>query len=215
MQTSQLFYTKRVTFSILHTYFFNYFILLQFFIIPSLTASLSHRPITTNDHFTPSHHHHPPVTIITTQPTSSRKTNPLNSKLSQSETHSKSTKPETHWWSKGPSFDDLIGMVWWSVCFDDRRGLMIGVVWWSAAMDDRQSTWFDYLFVAMVWRSATMEAWFDQMKKGRVRWDWPKPRDKEREEIIKIINASATVTVHICTITVAIVHLCTILHPLM
>ena len=55
-----------------------------------------------------------------------------------------------------------------------------------------------------------MEAWFDQMKKGKVRWGWPKPRDKEREEVIKIINASATITVHICTVTIAIVHLCTI-----
>ena len=40
-------------------------------------------------------------------------------------------------------------------------------------------------------------------------------RDKEREKITKILNASATLTVHICTVTVAIVHLCTILHPLM
>ena len=133
MQTSQLFYTKRVTFSILHTYFFNYFILLQFFIIPSLTASLSHRPITTNDHFTPSHHHHPPVTIITTQPTSSRKTNPLNSKLSQSETHSKPTKPETQSSQiiTHPTRNPLMiegAFVWWF----DRRGLMIGGNGWSA-----------------------------------------------------------------------------------
>ena len=140
MQTSQLFYTKRVTFSILHTYFFNYFILLQFFIIPSLTASLSYRPITTNDHFTPSHHHHPPVTIITTQPTSSRKTNPLNSKLSQSETHSKPTKPETQ--SRQiithPTRNPLMiegAFVWWF----DRRGLVISVLWWSAWFDDRRS----------------------------------------------------------------------------
>ena len=40
-------------------------------------------------------------------------------------------------------------------------------------------------------------------------------RDKEREKITKILNASATLTVHICTVIVAIVHLCTILHPLM
>jgi len=39
-------------------------------------------------------------------------------------------------------------------------------------------------------------------------------RDKEREKIIKILNASVTVTMHICMVTVAIVHLCTILHPL-
>ena len=40
-------------------------------------------------------------------------------------------------------------------------------------------------------------------------------RKKEREKTNKIINRSATVTVHICTVTVAIVHKCTILHPLM
>ena len=38
---------------------------------------------------------------------------------------------------------------------------------------------------------------------------------QEREKINKIINASATITVHICTVTVAIMHLCTFLHPLM
>ena len=44
-----------------------------------------------------------------------------------------------------------------------------------------------------------------------------KKREKERSEseIIKILNAHATVAVHLCTVTVAIVHLCTILHPLM
>ena len=31
---------------------------------------------------------------------------------------------------------------------------------------------------------------------------------------IKILNGSATVTVHICTVTVAIVHKCTIMHKL-
>ena len=38
---------------------------------------------------------------------------------------------------------------------------------------------------------------------------------EEREKKYKIINRSATVTMHICTVTVAIVHKCTILHPLM
>ena len=41
----------------------------------------------------------------------------------------------------------------------------------------------------------------------RVRWG-------ERKKC-KIINVRATVTLHICTVTVAIVHKCTILHPLM
>ena len=34
-------------------------------------------------------------------------------------------------------------------------------------------------------------------------------------EIIKIMYGRATVTVYICTVTVALVYLCTILHPLM
>ena len=38
---------------------------------------------------------------------------------------------------------------------------------------------------------------------------------EEREKQYKIINISATVTMHICTVTVAIVHKCTILHLLM
>ena len=37
----------------------------------------------------------------------------------------------------------------------------------------------------------------------------------EREKINKIINRRATITVHICMVTVAIMHKCTILHPLM
>ena len=40
-------------------------------------------------------------------------------------------------------------------------------------------------------------------------------RDQEREKIIKILKTPATVTVHICTVTVAIVYLYTSLHPLM
>ena len=40
-------------------------------------------------------------------------------------------------------------------------------------------------------------------------------KDKEREKIIKILNARVTVIVHICTVTIAIVYKCTILHPLM
>ena len=39
--------------------------------------------------------------------------------------------------------------------------------------------------------------------------------DRGERKKYKIINRSATVTVHICTVTVAIVHKCTILHPLM
>ena len=39
-------------------------------------------------------------------------------------------------------------------------------------------------------------------------------RESEREKNNKILNTKATVTVHICMITVAVVHLCTLLHPL-
>ena len=40
-------------------------------------------------------------------------------------------------------------------------------------------------------------------------------REKKVETEINIItNAHATVTVHICTVTVAIVHKCTIMHKL-
>ena len=40
-------------------------------------------------------------------------------------------------------------------------------------------------------------------------------RDKERGKSIKMLNAHTTVIVHICMVTVAIVHKYTILHPLM
>ena len=39
-------------------------------------------------------------------------------------------------------------------------------------------------------------------------------REVEREKNIYISNARATVTVHICMVTIALVRLCTILHPL-
>ena len=40
---------------------------------------------------------------------------------------------------------------------------------------------------------------------------------KEKEKISKILNARATVIMHIyiCMVTVTLVHICTILHPLM
>ena len=43
-----------------------------------------------------------------------------------------------------------------------------------------------------------------------------KKREKKRSEskTIKILNAHATIAMHICTITVAIVHKCTIMHKL-
>ena len=58
----------------------------------------------------------------------------------------------------------------------------------------------------MVWRSLMIDGSESESNQ----------RDREeREKIIKILNASATITVHICMITVAIMHKCTILHPLL
>ena len=47
------------------------------------------------------------------------------------------------------------------------------------------------------------------------KWDKREHQRQEREKTNKIINVSVTVIVHICTVTVAIVHKCTILHLLM
>ena len=54
---------------------------------------------------------------------------------------------------------------------------------------------------------------------GREREVKVKPERKRESEVErgknnKISNARAIVTLHICTVTVALVHLCTILHPL-
>ena len=52
-------------------------------------------------------------------------------------------------------------------------------------------------------------------------WEWgesksnQRHKEKEREKTNKKINGSAIVTVHICMVTVAMVHKCTIMHPLM
>ena len=47
-----------------------------------------------------------------------------------------------------------------------------------------------------------------------ISWKW-ESEVKEREKKCKIINARATVTMHICMVTVALVHKCKILHLLM
>ena len=59
------------------------------------------------------------------------------------------------------------------------------------------------------------EAWEQAAKERKKMRKTESNQRQEREKINKIINASATVTVHICTVTVAMVHLCTFLHPLM
>ena len=88
IQIFYLFYTSTFTKHphqfIYSTHLFNkLFIILQFFIIYSLTASLSHRTTVPSLPTITPH----PTTIITTQPASSRKTNPLNPKPIQSQTH--------------------------------------------------------------------------------------------------------------------------------
>ena len=55
------------------------------------------------------------------------------------------------------------------------------------------------------------------MRRGKLRSLVVHEEEKEKKvqtEINIITNAHATVTVHICTITVAIVHKCTIMHKL-
>ena len=49
----------------------------------------------------------------------------------------------------------------------------------------------------------------------RVTLERKRESEVEREKNRKILNARDTVTVHICTVTVALVHLYTILQPLM
>ena len=56
-----------------------------------------------------------------------------------------------------------------------------------------------------------------ERERERERWEWEVENERvrwTREKKCKIINERPTVTVHICTVTVAIVYKCTILHPL-
>ena len=138
-------FTKQTHQFIYFTHLFNkILIILQIFIILFLTTPLSHRPITTNDPSTPSHHHHHPTSIIKkNQPTQFETQsipNPFNPKpihhlpnLKPNQAKSSPIQPEIHWWFDrlglmiGEAFiwwfDDLIGVVWWSV---------VGMAWWSS-----------------------------------------------------------------------------------
>ena len=73
-------------------------------------------------------------------------------------------------------------------------------------------SWSVAVFGWVDWRQ-----WFDvdQMRKMESEVRVRATKDNEREKITKILNASATITVHICTVTEAIVHLCIFLHSLM
>ena len=70
----------------------------------------------------------------------------------------------------------------------------------------------------MFWPVA-MEAWGKgrevRVRANEKKREWGESRDKEKEKIIKILNTHVTVTVHICTVIVAILYLYTSLHPLM
>ena len=181
-----------ISLSILHIYSIKYSFFYNFLLFPpSLPLSLTDPSLPT---ITPH-----PASIITTQPPSSRKTNLVNPKLIQSQTHSSLSQPETHWWFDQHGLMIRETFVWW---FDD----LTGVVGDQHGLMIYRRQWFND-------RGNGGMIWSNEERESEVRW--PKPRDKEREEIIKILNASATVTMHICTITVVIVHLCTILHPLM
>ena len=152
-QTSRLFYTKKTTFlfiyfthlflqniyidlSILHIYSIKY----SFFYKILLFSPLS--PFSLTGPLLPTIPPHP-ATVITTQPTSSRKTNSLNLKPSQSQIHSipnpfithptrNPVKPNHHPSNLKPTDDLMIWLAW----FDDRRGLRlmiwsaIGLAWW-------------------------------------------------------------------------------------
>ena len=184
MQISCLFYTKKATFSILHTYFYkthtSFYLFYTFikynihFFYNFLLFSLS-PPLSLTDPSLPTIPPHP-ATIITTQPASSRKTNPLNSRPSQSQIHSIPNPFITHptWNPIKPnhhppnlkSIDDLIGLVWWleRPSFDD---LMI----WSAWFDDRWLAWLDDWW--LVWLddlSVTSKRWSAAMEDDLIKW---------------------------------------------
>ena len=151
---------------ILFTFFKNYNLGTEsnhFHCIPSISG------LCLLPHQTPSYSHCSSCTVRTghhrnchseTHSAPTQPIKPINLKPNQAK--SSPTQPETHRW-----FD-------WC-------GLMIGeaFVWW---FDDQRSAWFDDLSAAVVWWSMAIEEWFDEMKKERVRWEWPKPRDKERRK---------------------------------
>ena len=188
-----LFYIKKNLFFIFYTLIFikyihqfiyfthllyKIFIILQFFIILSLIAPLSHRPITTNDPSTPSHHHHHPATIPSSPPNQHHQEKPthsiqnsVNPTSIQSQTHSSPTQLETpssqiitH-----PTWNPL--MIWWF----DWHGLMIGeaFVW----RFDRRLAWLDDLTAASKRWSATMEDDLIKWRKG----EWGEMTETQRQ----------------------------------
>ena len=157
---------KHISLSILHIYSIKYWLFYKFLLFSSLP------PLSLTDPsllMIPLHL----ATIITTQPASSRKTNPLNPKPNQSQTHSSPTQPETHW-----RFD-LHGLMieeafvwwfdrcgWWSAWFDDRLGSMIGGNGWSAWSNDWRSAWLDDLSTTSKRWSVTIKDDLIKRRKG-------------------------------------------------
>ena len=82
--------------------------------------------------------------------------------------------------------------------------------------DRRKQRWVRWSTMARLWRDSR-EQW--RSVEERRAWSESQTREKKRvrwrEKNGKILNAKATVTMHICTVTVAFMYLCTILHPLM
>ena len=209
-----LFYTSNFTKhphqSIYSTHLFNkIFILLPFFIIFFIT-SLSLSDLTT--------------IIITTLIDKPFKVKPTqDQKPIQAETHF-ITHPIRNPLIKKREISELIGsdlirlraaVVWcWSVV----------VVWcWSNEKKEEwgesDQWWFDHAsygcglmliggngLMLIRWVLHVTVVWCWLNKKNGEWGESESNRDKEREKITKIINASTTITVHICMVTVAIVH---------
>ena len=73
-----------------------------------------------------------------------------------------------------------------------------------------------WLLILCLWECVSQRKKEDDEGENVLVCRWRRERKKGAKlEIIKILNARTTVTVHICMVTVALVHLCTILHPLM
>ena len=164
--THPLLQNTHISLSILHIYSIMYSFFYNFLLFsPSLPFSLTDPSLP----MIPPH----PATIITTQLASSRKTNPLNPKLNQSQIHSipnpfiihSTWNPLTIWW-----FDQrglMIGkaFIWWF----DRHGLMIGD--WHGLMIYRRQVKDDQRQWRMIWSNEERES--------EVRCIWPTNNERE------------------------------------
>ena len=79
---------------------------------------------------------------------------------------------------------------------------------WRPAIDGslrKKDLWDERKRELWVW-----ESWYDEMRKRE--WGESKRYGEERETNTNILNGRVMVTVHICTVTVVVVHICTFLH---